>query len=799
MIKKTIWQLFKLLFLVATIVCAILIIVFFHFSKDLPDYSQLLKYHPPLVTRVYSADGKLIEEYARENRVFVPISAVPKSLIEAFIAAEDKNFYSHSGIDFIGVFRASISNVSNFIQNKRLEGASTITQQVVKNFLVGSERSMGRKIKEAVLSYTVSKTFSKEQILELYLNQTYFGKGAYGVASAAQSYFNKSVEDLTLAESAFIAGLPKAPSNYNPEKNYQKAKDRRDYVISRVLEDGYVTQEAAMVARDTPIKLIRRDSNNTITAGFFAENVRAKVIDMIGEEEFYTGGYSIITTLDSKLQRKAEQAFIDQIRKYDASRGFRKPITQINFVNDWHQELLKINDPEDIKEYKLAIVIAVKDTEAQIGFKDGTMGIIPIAEMKWAKTILKSVKDLLNKGDVIVVAPAGKNFALKQIPLVNGAVQVVDPLSGCVLAQVGGYDFKVSKFNRATQALRQPGSLIKAFVYLAALEENIPPNAIYHDAPIILSQGAGMPNWEPKNYKNDYLGKLTLRAGLEKSRNLITVRIANQIGIPKIAEVVSRFGINNNPPLYYSMVLGSLETTLEKMSNAYAMVAGKGNLLIPHYIELIQDRNGKTLYRRSNSKCINCSNNIANIDEFPNVTHNSTLNLTDDASRFQLVSILKGVATRGTASKLGKLGHNIAAKTGTTNNSYDTWCIAFTPDLLIGTYVGYDTPKSLGKTATGSSISLPIIEDIFTEVLKNKPILDHAIPSSIVLTKIDPKTGSLYDGSGSIVEAFKLIEDKDISPLEYGDDGQILYKDLFDKVTSPEEQKQFFENIGEVY
>ena len=732
--------------------------IIYYYSRDLPDYSQLANYYPPSVTRIYSMDGKLIEEYALEHRVFVPITSIPRSLVEAFIAAEDKNFFNHPGVDILSIVRAAISNISKLLHHKRMEGGSTITQQVVKNFLLTNERSLERKIKEAILSYMISKTFTKEQILELYLNQTFLGRRAYGVAAAAQNYFNKSVDELNLAESALIAALPKAPASYDPEKNYQRSKERRDYVLIRMFEDGYITEEAAREAIKSPIIIQKRDRSETVSAGYYAEHVREEVIKMLGKEHFYTGGLSIITSLDAKMQEAAQNALRKSIREYDMKRGFRKAIANIDITN-WQESIKKVATPTSLLEYKLAVVIGLSDSQAKIGFQDGSISQIILSEMKWGKTNLNSAKTLLKLGDVIVVEPSKIGYALRQIPEVNGSMMVMDPNSGQALAIQGGYDFMANKFDGVSQALRQPGSLIKTFVYLAALENGIQPNKIFDDSPIAISQGPGMPMWKPKNYKGDFLGPITMRKGLEKSRNLITVRVAQSIGLGKVAEIIKRFDINNEPKLFYSMVLGSLETTLEKMTTAYAMIANSGRKIKPHFVELIKDRNGKVIYRRDDRQCQSClvSNyQLESSDTPPELAELETRMVTDEASDYQITSLMVGAAQRGTAARTNKIGKIMACKTGTTNDSKDTWLVCFTPRIVVGTRIGYDIPKDMGKTAMGANVPMPAFIDFMENAYKDIPSIPFKVPDSIKLIPVDPNTGKSAIGPNTIMEAFKV-------------------------------------------
>lgn len=747
--------LLKLFLIAGVIIVSIIAYLVYYYSKDLPDYSQLANYHPPSTTRFYSRDGKLIEEYAIEHRVFVPLSNIPHSVIEAFIAAEDKNFFSHPGVDIISIARSAIMSFTNIFQHRRMQGGSTITQQVVKNFLLSPEYSLERKIKEAILSYMISQVFTKEQILELYLNQSYLGHGAYGVTAAAQTYFNKSIEELNVEEAAMLAGLLKAPSAFNPEKNYTRAKERRDYVLTRMLEDGYITEQVASKAIATPIKLVKRSAADTIAAGYYAEKVREEVINIFGKDYFYKGGLTVITALDSKTQQDAQDALINGIREYDRKTGFRGRLTNIT-ITDWQTELAKIKNPVSILEYKLAVILELFDTHATIGLCDGSISKIPLSEMLWAKTNIKSPRVLFAVGDVIVVEQIKEHYALRQIPLVNGGIVVMNPTTGQVTAACGGYDFNSSKFDRVTQALRQPGSLIKPFIYLTGLENNIPPNRIFTDGPIEISQGIGMPIWRPKNYKGDFLGNITMRSGLEKSRNLVTVRVAQEVGITKVAEMIKRFAVNNDPKIVYSMVLGSIETTLLKMTTAYAKIANAGYKIEPKFIELIKDRNGKVIYSRSNAICTNCIVQDLSDIQHPNITHANSTPIVDEASIYQITSMLTGVVQRGTASAAQKLDKIIAGKTGTSNDSMDTWFIGFTPRIVVGTYIGYDAPKTLGKRATGASVALPVFINFMQSAYSEVPSLPFVVPDSIQLVRVNAVTGEITHSPNGIVEALKI-------------------------------------------
>lgn len=737
-----------------------------YYSKDLPDYQTLASYNPPVVTRLYAADGRLIEEYAKEHRLFVPISAIPKRVINAFLAAEDKNFYSHPGVDISSLFRAMGQNLVNLSENKSMVGGSTITQQVVKNFLLTNERSLSRKIKEAILSFRISQLYSKDRILELYLNQIYLGSGSYGVASAALNYFNRSLDDLAIEEVAFLAAMPKAPSTYDPRRNYDKAKARRDWVIERMAEEEFITPVEEKESMAKPITLHSREGAEVARADFFAEAVRKDIAARYGSGMLYEGGLAVRTTLDPALQAAAEKAFRRGIISYDQRHGFRGPIARLSSFVQWPEQLKAQKRPASLAPWKLAVVLELDRDRAIIGLEDGKKGAIPMSEMQWAKAGAKTPAAFLHPKDVIAVesVESGKKggvYALRQIPEVSGGMVVLDPHTGKVLAMVGGFAYGENQFNRVMQAKRQPGSAFKPFVYLSALESGFTPASIIVDGPIELSQGAGLPMWRPKNYSGDFLGPTTLRVGVEKSRNLMTVRLAQMLGINKIMEVTKRFGINDNPQRNFSTVLGASETTLLQLTNAYAILVGGGKQLTPSLIERIQDRNGTTIYKRDERTCKDCM-----LVAMPNpmnaplpVLEDNREEVTDPRSAYQMISIMEGVVQRGTAASAKKLGRTLGGKTGTTNDSYDTWFVGFTPDLVIGTYIGYDNPRTLGKKETGASLALPVFIHFVEEALKDKPDVPFRTPPGIQLVKIDARTGRYPTGStpekNIIYEAFK--------------------------------------------
>lgn len=781
-------------------------VMFNYYAKDLPDYSQLSKYDPATLTRLYAANGKLLAEYATEKRVFVPLSAIPKSVINAFLSAEDKNFYTHTGIDFTGLARAVVNNVKNYGQGKSLVGGSTITQQVVKNFLLSNEKSIERKIKEAILAMRISQVYSKDKILELYLNEIYLGLGSYGVAAASQNYFNKSLDELTIEEVALLATEPKAPAQYNPRKNYDAAKERRDWVIERMREDGHITLEQEKIAKDTPITLHNRDVTDTARADFFSEEVRRTLSDMYGADILYGGGLVVKTTLNPELQIAADKALQKALIEYDRRRGYRGALAHITSEKDWKSNLIALAKEHAyhlLDNQKLAVVSALDENKAQVVFEDDKRGTLPFSLMKWTRRVIADGKigaevrkpaDILKVGDVVIVSllseeeekiinprkpvnskktsdnkksvdivDSKKMWSLAQIPEVNGAMVVLDPHTGRVLAMSGGYAYGGTEFNRATQAKRQPGSSFKPFVYMAGLENGFTPSDIILDEPVEMSQGAGMSAWRPSNYHGEYLGPTTMRVGLEKSRNTMTVRIAQAIGLDKVLEISKRFGIYDKPASNFSIVLGATETTLLHMVNAYGMIANGGKKISPSLIERIDDRHGKIIYRRDDRVCSDCK--IADLlaigkDISPPELLDIREQVADPRVIYQLTSMLQGVATRGTAARSKEIGKIVAGKTGTTNDSLDTWFIGFTPDLVAGVFIGYDKPRTLGKRETGASVTLPAFISFMKDALADVPNKPFRVPRGIQLVKVDLHTGMTIDSFNDVeLPEIKIIEE----------------------------------------
>jgi penicillin-binding protein 1A len=733
----------------------------YHYGRSLPDYQQLADYEPPTVTRIHAGDGRLIAEYATEKRVFVPVEAMPKRVINAFIAAEDKNFYSHSGVDFGGVFRAILTNVENLGSNRRPIGGSTITQQVAKNFLLTNEVSLDRKVKEAILSFRIEKSLSKDRILELYLNEIYLGYGSYGVAAAALNYFDKSLSELSIAEMAYLAALPKAPTNYNPVRHKDAAVARRNWVIDRMAEDGYITAADAEAAKAEPLVVRNPEEAPTAHADFFVEEVRRELVDRFGEKGLYEGGLSVRTTLDPKLQEIADRNLRAGLVAYDRRHGWRGPIAHLALAQDWHAQIENVPPPPALPPWKIAIVLSVDAKSATVGLATGETGTIPFTEMLWARQTLKDQRygatprrpaDVLAVGDVIAVEavaadsdgnayPAG-SYALRQIPDINGAIVALDPHTGRVLAMSGGYSYEASQFNRATQAMRQVGSSFKPFVYYTALADGFTPSTLVLDAPIVIDQGPGLPLWKPENYEHEFLGAVPMRVGIEKSRNLMTVRLAQTVGMDKVAATAERFGVVDKLPEVLSMALGATDTTLLKMTTAYAEFVNGGKKVTPTLIDRVQDRHGKTIFRHDERPCDGCRTEgvVPTMYVVPEIPDNRE-QIADPRIAYQIVSMLRGVVERGTGQKIRVIARPLAGKTGTTNDSFDTWFIGFSPDLVVGVFVGFDEPRTLGKHETGASVAVPIFRDVMIEALKDKPATPFRVPPGVLLVRVDPATG----------------------------------------------------------
>src|SRR4051794_4978485 len=761
-----------------------------HFSKDLPDYSQLQDYEPPVMTRVHATDGSLLGEYAKERRLSLPIQAVPKLVINAFLAAEDKNFYEHGGIDYTGMARAGVVYVQNYGSNRRPQGASTITQQVAKNFLLTNEVSFARKIKEALLAMRIEKAYSKDRILELYLNEIYLGLGAYGIAAASLVYFDKSVNELTVAEAAYLAALPKAPGTLHPVRNRDRSTERRNYVIDRLLENGWIKQADAEKARKEPLVVATRGNGaHTFAGEYFAEEVRRDIFERYGEKKLYEGGLSVRTTLDPKLQVMARKAVAAGLVNFDEAQGWRGAMSKLDISGDWGVKLAEIRSLGDISPWRMAVVLETSDQSARIGFQPGRelggaiskerqTGLITLDGIRWAKPVAAaargkpataSVSQILSPGDVIYADPLfdkeGKviegQYRLRQLPEVSGAMVAMDPLTGRVVAMVGGFSFDQSQFNRATQAYRQPGSTFKPLVYSAAIDNGYTPASIMIDGPIEIDQGQGNGVWRPDNFSvGSYKGPITLRDALKQSLNTVTVRLAQDVGMPLIGEYAKRFGVYEELPNYLSYSLGAGETTVMRMVTAYSMFANGGRRVKPTLIDRIQDRYGRTIFRHDQRECRGCDapGGWKNQPEPQLVDRREQV--LDSMTAYQITSMMEGVVQGGTATVLKEVGKPIAGKTGTTNDEKDAWFIGFSPDIVVGIYVGYDKPRNLGRgnAATGGHLAAPIARDFLKRALANKPATPFKVPAGIKLVRVEAKSGMRAgpgEGGRTILEAFK--------------------------------------------
>jgi penicillin-binding protein 1A len=739
------------LILISTIV---IFTILWSFSNNIPDYKFLKNYKPPVSSKMYSGNGDLVADFSKEKRIFVPYSAIPKNVINSFLSAEDKNFFSHPGVDAKGILRAVVNNIQNIMTSKRLEGASTITQQVAKNFLLTNEVSFSRKIKEAILAFRIERALSKERILELYLNQIYLGSGAYGVAAASLEYFDKSIKELNYSESALLAALPKAPSRYNPYKNKDLAKFRRDLVLKNLYENNFLDKKKYQKYKDQPIYLKKIKKVFLEDAQYYIEDVRKNIIEKLTYEKVYRQGYNINTPINLELQKIATDSLREGLIAYDRRKGWRGPILNLKAKDDWFGEIKKKHKLEKSINWQIAMIKDIREFSAKIETQKKIEGIIKYKDISWTK---KEFKDIFKIGDIIYVEKIKDNFySLQQLPKINGGMVVIDPYTGRILALSGGFSFRNSEFNRASQALRQPGSAFKPFVYALALENQYTPSSLVLDAPLVLDQGVDLKKWKPENYGKKFYGLSTLRVGLEKSRNLMTVRIAQNLGIDKVTKFSQNLNIYKSPEQLLSISLGSGETTLLSLVSAYASFVNGGKLITPILIDRIQDSEGNTIFNNDNRKCFDCDKISYTGKDYPSIKDNYKRVISPQTA-YQLTSILEGVVQRGTAKKLKKLNLNIAGKTGTTNDNTDAWFVGFTSNLVIGVYVGMDNPSSLGKYETGSKAALPIFEDFIKKAVKKSEARPFKVPTDITMMVIDPITGekAKFTSKDMIVESYK--------------------------------------------
>ena len=732
-----------------------------YFSIGLPDYKKLSNYQPPISSRVYSQDGSLIAEYALEKRLFIPFESIPDKIINSFLSAEDKNFFNHPGIDAKGILRAFIKNIKNITQNKRLEGASTITQQVAKNFLLTNEVSIKRKIKEAILAFRIERAYTKDRILELYLNQIYLGQGTYGIAAASLEYFDKSIKELNYADAALLAALPKAPSKYNPYRYPKIAEFRRNLVLQNLKENNFISKKEFNEFKKSKIKLKKRKIEILNEANSYTEEVRRSVNENYGFEKLYSQGLSIRTPLNINYQIQAIKSLRKGIEDYDRRHGWRGPIANKLKDSKWKKKLDKFKLDPTLK-WNFAEIINLDNS--QINFKiikkDNKNEIeeyLYAKDVKWTIPKNKSIPDVHTSGDIIFVKKEKNSWLLKQYPKVNGGIVVLDPFTGDIKALAGGFNFKSSEFNRVTQAKRQPGSAFKPIVYAAALENGFAPNSIILDAPFVESQGVGLKNWKPENYGKKFYGPTTLRKGIEYSRNLMTVRIAKILGIDVILNLSKKLNIYEEIPELLSVSLGAAETTLMNLTSAYAPFVNGGKKIETNLISRIQDRRGKTIFQVKNRKCVGCDKFIDQSIEYP-VIENTNERVLSEETAYQMVTLLSGAVERGTAKKLKSLNVPLAGKTGTTNDNYDAWFIGFSSNLVIGVYIGFDNPKTLGKFETGSKAALPIFKNFIENALYKEDFNDFKIPEKIYLTSLNYDTGlkSAPGDTNTIIEALKI-------------------------------------------
>ena len=733
-----------------------IIAVLWAFSNNLPDYKFLKSYKPAVSSKVYSGEGELVNDFSSEKRIFVPYKAISKKVINSFLSAEDKNFFSHPGVDARGVMRAVVNNISNVVASRRLEGASTITQQVAKNFLLTNEVSLNRKIKEAILAFRIERALSKERILELYLNQIYLGEGAYGVASASLEYFDKPIGELNYDETALLAALPKAPSKYNPYKNIELAKFRRDLVLKNLLENKYINKKSYEELVNNEINLKKRKKTFTEDTSYYVEDIRKDIVDKLGFDNVYKQGLNISTPINLNLQKIAIKSLREGLISYDKRKGWRGPVSNSKKLNNWNDNLDKYRLEQSIN-WDLAVVKKIDKFSVEIETEKKISGIIKYENITWVK---KEFTEVLEIGDIIYVENLKENiFALRQLPEVNGGIVVMDPFTGRVLALSGGFSFKKSEFNRATQALRQPGSAFKPFIYALALENGYTPSTLILDAPLVLEQGYDLKMWKPENYGKKFYGPSTLRMGLEKSRNLMTVRVAQDLGLKKIVNFSEQLGIYENPSELLSISLGSAETTLLKLTSAYSSFVNGGKLVKPIMIDRIQDSEGITIFNNEKRKCSNC-NQISFLSEnYPNI-EDEFLQIFSAETAYQMTSMLEGTVQNGTGKNLKDLNLDLAGKTGTTNGNIDTWFVGFTSKLAIGVYVGFDNPKSLGRYETGAQTALPIFKSFVKNAVKKEDARPFKVADNIIMRVIDPITGKKpdTDTKSTIIEAYKNIE-----------------------------------------
>jgi len=733
------------------------------YARDLPNHTQLAQYAPPTISRIYSAEGRLMDEFAHERRLFVPAAEIPDLVKQAFISAEDKNFYLHKGYDVRGMAAAFVDAVRS--RGETLRGASTITQQVMKNFLLSGDRTAERKIKEIILAARIEQTLTKEQILELYLNEIFLGQNSYGVAAAAQTYFSKALTELDLEEAAFLAALPQAPSNYHPVRAKERVTERRNFVLRQMQENGYITAAARDAAIAAPLRSVQNGDfpafrEGLPPRGYFTDEIRRQLSERYSEEEFFTGGLAIRATLDPVLQEAAERAFRKGLEEYDRRRGrWRGGLAQLPSEmlegESWRAALADLRVPRDIDGWQVAAVLRLEGSDAVIGIEgEEALGRIPVDEVTWARRLNEdgsagpkpqAAGDIVRVGDVVHVAPVLaedgrlRHWSLRQIPELQGAFLAMDVNTGRVLAMQGGFSYQDSVFNRATQALRQPGSAFKPLVYAAALDSGYTPGTIVIDAPIEMDTGSGE-IWRPQNASGRFYGPTPLRTGIERSRNLMTVRLAEEVGLETVARYAERFGVYDRMQPYVANALGSQETTMLRIVRAYAMLANGGEFIEPTLVDRVQDRLGRTIFRHDARICADCAADTLPPGRAPAIRADRR-RVIDPVTAYQVTSMLEGVVQRGTAAGRVNLPVPVAGKTGTTNDALDVWFVGFTSNIVAGCYMGFDQPRSIGADAYGGTMCAPVFDAFMKVAVEHYGGGPFRVPPGSVFVKMDRYTG----------------------------------------------------------
>jgi penicillin-binding protein 1A len=787
--------LFSFLALGAIAAVAGVALIFWLYDRDLPSHESLASYEPATLSRVYSGEGRLIAEFARERRIFTPYEEIPDIVKAAFISAEDKNFYNHPGIDATGVARAVWVNLQALRSGSGgLQGGSTITQQVVKNFLLTSDRSIERKIKEAILTLRIERALSKDRILELYLNEIFLGQNAYGVAAAAQRYFGKTLEDLTFAEAAYLAALPQAPSALHPVRHRERAEGRRNYVLREMFQNGVISETDMLTAQAEPLRTLFDGGVEMEVAAperpnYFTEEIRRQLSQRMGSDALLGGGLTIRATIDPDLQRAAETALRTQLLAYDREQGgYGGPVARIDGVNledvgARRAAMASTALPRDIPGWRPALVVALTDAGATVAVEGGEeTAELAFADVRgWTRrrgpngelgSAPQGPGDVWQPGDVVMVEQDGDRLVMRQIPEVQGAFMAMEIETGRVLAMQGGFSYDSSVFNRATQAQRQPGSSFKPFIYAAALEQGYTPASVILDAPVVLRTGGS--TWRPQNSSGRFYGPSPMRIGLELSRNLMTVRLAQAVGMDTVAGYAERFGVYDDMPEHLSFALGAGETTLMRMVAAYAMFANGGQLIAPTLIDRIQDRRGETIWRHDARICVGCGMGYDPDAPAPQPLPTGE-QVMDPITAYQITSMLRGAVTRGTASRpFSGVQAVVAGKTGTTNDARDVWFVGYSPTIAFGCYIGFDSPRPLGRGAFGGTLCAPMVAEFVRAAYAERPWGDFEVPGGVEFINVDRWTGR-PGGGETVAEVFRVGQRPGEGGMVIGGDGDFYF------------------------